>query len=370
MKSTFSRKKSGYIPTLDGWRAVAILGVMLFHGGALFSHGSRLEDLRLMGEDGVRLFFAISGILICTRLLDEEAERGSFSLKGFYIRRVFRIQPAAFVFLLALVLLAAVGTIPFYGEGWWTSLLSSRNFVLAHSANNGAWYTAHFWSLAIEEQFYLILPGLLLLLRNRHRIRWFAAMTLVSIAWYEYLNGGKPSAHHQLRTESEMCWLFLPALLALLMRRPAFRAQCVKYLQPVPMLLVVCAILGAMVFHVRHIQHFWLPTFSFLVFATILHPASFVSRLLELSFMRWIGRISYSIYLWQQLFCVSELPPVPVGRPLVWLQMHPQNYIVPFVFAVLSYLYVEKPFIRIGHRLAPPVSAGHVDLETAPEKAV
>ena len=61
MKSTFARKKSGYIPTLDGWRAVAILGVMLFHGGPLFSQGSRLEDLRLMGEDGVRLFFAISG---------------------------------------------------------------------------------------------------------------------------------------------------------------------------------------------------------------------------------------------------------------------------------------------------------------------
>jgi peptidoglycan/LPS O-acetylase OafA/YrhL len=369
MKSTFSRKKSGYIPTLDGWRAVAILGVMLFHGGPLFSAGSRLEDLRLMGEDGVRLFFAISGILICSRLLEEEEARGTFSLKGFYIRRVFRIQPAAVVFLLAVVVLAAVGTLPFYAPGWWTSLLSSRNFVAAQSAANGAWYTAHFWSLAIEEQFYLILPGLLLLLKGKHRVRWFAAMTVVSLAWYEYLNGGKPSHHHALRTESEMCWLFLPALLALLMRRPDFRAQCVKYLLPGPMLAVVCVILAAMVFHIRHIQHFWLPTFSLLVFATILHPGSILSRVLELPFMRWIGRISYSIYLWQQLFCVSDSTPWQVGRPLGWLQLHPLNYVVPFAFAVLSYLFVEKPFIRIGHRLAPPVTAGHVDLEAAPATA-
>jgi len=75
MKSAFSHKKSGYIPTLDGWRAVAILGVMLFHGWPLFPYEARLEVLRMMGEDDVRLFFAISGILICTKLMDEEGTR-------------------------------------------------------------------------------------------------------------------------------------------------------------------------------------------------------------------------------------------------------------------------------------------------------
>ena len=356
MPPTPSRPQSGYIPTLDGWRAIAIAAVMLFHGGPIFAGGSHLEDLRLVGEDGVRLFFAISGILICSRLLNEEETTGTFSLKSFYIRRLFRIQPAAMVFLAALAALGVTGILPFHPLAWWTSLLSSRNFVASSSATDGAWYTAHFWSLAIEEQFYLLLPGLLLLLKNKHRVRWFAAMTAVSWIGYLYLNGGKPSSHHSLRTESELCWLFLPALLALLMRRPAFRNRCVKCLLPGPILLVVCAILAALVFHVRHVQHIWLPTFSFLVFATILHPRSILSRLLELSFLRWIGRISYSIYLWQQLFCVSGLPSTAFGRPLGWLQWHPLSYVIPLGFAVLSYLFVEKPFIRIGHRLARPLT--------------
>jgi len=361
MKSAFSRKKSGYIPTLDGWRAVAILGVILFHGGPLFPHGTRLEGLRQLGEDGVRLFFAISGILICTRLMDEEETRGSISFRNFYIRRLFRIQPAAIVYLLVVMLLAAVGTIAFYKLGWWTALLASRNFVAESSTTNGAWYTTHFWSLAIEEQFYLVLPVLLLLLRGKNRIQWFAAITVVAIGWYEFLD--KPSSTHQLRSESEMCWLFLPALLAMLMRLQSFRKPCVRYLHPGPVSLVVGAILCGLVFRVRHIHHLWLPTFSFLVFSTILHPESIVSSFLELSFMRLIGRISYSLYLWQQLFCVFRLPNPPAGRPLDWLQHHPQNYVVPFLLALVSYFVVEKPLIRIGHTLAPPLSAGHADLE-------
>lgn len=361
MKSAFSRRKSGYIPTLDGWRAVAILGVILFHGGPLFPHGTRLEALRLLGEDGVRLFFAISGILICTRLMDEEETRGSVSFRNFYVRRLFRIQPAAITFLLAVVLLAAIGTIPFYARGWWTALFASRNFVAESSTTNGAWYTAHFWSLAIEEQFYLVLPLLLLLLRGKHRIQWFAAITVVAVGGYELLN--TPSSSHQLRSESEMCWLFLPALLALLMRLPSFRKQCVKYLHPGLVSLVVVALLCGLVFEVRHIRHLWLPTFSFLVFSTVLHPESIVSGFLELSFMRLIGRISYSLYLWQQLFCVFTLPNPPASRPLDWLQHHPQNYVVPFLLAMVSYFVIEKPLIRLGHKLAPPLSAGHADLE-------
>lgn len=369
MKSTFSREKSGYIPTLDGWRAVAIIAVMLYHGGPLFHGAARLEDLRMIGEDGVRLFFAISGILICTRLMDEEDKRGNVSFRNFYVRRLFRIQPAAIVFLLVLAMLAAFGMIPFHKAGWVTSLLSTRNFVSASSSSNGAWYTAHFWSLAIEEQFYLILPLLLVLLHNRKRIEWFTLITLVSLVFYAYLNGGIPSTKHALRTESEMCWLFLPALLALLVRIPSFRERCIRYLRPGAMSLAVSALLCGLVFHVRHIHHLWLPTFSFLVFSTILHPESLIGRFLELSLLRLIGRISYSIYLWQQIFCVAELPNPPAAMPLNWLQHHPQSYVAPFLIALVSYYVVEKPFIRFGHRLAPPITTPHADLEVEGVKA-
>src|ERR1700721_434435 len=117
---------------------------MLFHGGPIVSSHPRISDFQIIGANGVELFFAISGILICTRLLDEEEAWGKISLRGFYIRRIFRIQPAAFVFLFAVALLSIVGTIPFSKIGWLTSLLSVRNLYQSRVPADGAVYTAHF----------------------------------------------------------------------------------------------------------------------------------------------------------------------------------------------------------------------------------
>jgi peptidoglycan/LPS O-acetylase OafA/YrhL len=102
-----ARQRSGYIPSLDGWRALSILAVMCCHS-ELFSVG-RLNDswLQMNGGDGVEMFFALSGILICSRLLKEETKLGAISLRSFYTRRLFRIQPAALSYLaiLSLVML-------------------------------------------------------------------------------------------------------------------------------------------------------------------------------------------------------------------------------------------------------------------------
>src|SRR6266436_2595980 len=100
--------KTGYLPTLDGWRAIAILAVLLDHAteySSLRDH-PRVIAFTHTGPNGVSLFFAISGFLICSRLLEEEQFFGSISLKGFYIRRACRILPAAFTYLLVLALLA------------------------------------------------------------------------------------------------------------------------------------------------------------------------------------------------------------------------------------------------------------------------
>lgn len=89
----------GYLPTLDGWRAIAILGVMVAHGtaasfgaGGAFANAS-LYALSRYGAMGVDVFFGISGFLICSRLIAEHRARGRINLKGFYIRRFFRIPP-------------------------------------------------------------------------------------------------------------------------------------------------------------------------------------------------------------------------------------------------------------------------------------
>src|ERR1700749_3377907 len=100
----------GYLPTLDGWRSIAIMAVLLDHGTAELKWIPKSQYFRT-GPNGVSLFFAISGFLICSRLLEEESVRGHISLKDFYIRRACRILPPAFAYLAVVGVLGIAGCI-------------------------------------------------------------------------------------------------------------------------------------------------------------------------------------------------------------------------------------------------------------------
>lgn len=344
-----ARPKTGYIPTLDGWRAVAIAGVMLFHGGSLFPCNPVLTRVQNLGANGVELFFAISGLLICSRLMDEERANGNISLRNFYLRRLFRIQPAAFVYLIAVALLAAAGVIAFSQPGWWTALLSVRNLYRSHNPADGAVYTAHFWSLAVEEHFYLVMPWLLIVLRGRRRVMWFGCLAIAGLVANEAMLRSRIAAM-PVNSEFELCWLFLAAWLALLLRAPGYQKRFRRLLPVSPVVLVVCVLGAGVALKWRFVEHFWLPSFPLLVIATTLHPGSWLGRVLEWAPLRVVGRISYSLYLWQELFCVA-LANFPQARwPLGWAQHHPQSYLLPVVLAFLSYFLVEKPFLRLGQR--------------------
>ena len=116
------------------------------------------------------LFFAISGFLITNRLLEEYESAGHVSLRSFYIRRAFRILPAALTYLLTLCVLGfALGWIPLTAGQILSSALFFRNYWVEPAAQS--WYTGHYWSLSVEEHFYLLWPGLLVALQPR-RARW------------------------------------------------------------------------------------------------------------------------------------------------------------------------------------------------------
>src|SRR5580698_4073479 len=102
-----SSRPSGYLPTLDGWRTIAILSVMFCHDSVHRLGPISTAWLHEHGNLGVDVFFAISGFLICSRLIIEEDTQGVISRRNFYIRRAFRILPAAAVFLAALLILKA-----------------------------------------------------------------------------------------------------------------------------------------------------------------------------------------------------------------------------------------------------------------------
>src|ERR1039457_1595720 len=122
-----SSRSKGYLPTLDGWRAIAILGVLGDHVLWGNPHLGRFGQIAigLMGEKGVTLFFGISGFLITWRLLEEQEKLGAISLRAFYIRRAFRILPASTMYLAAIGLLALGGFLTVNPHSWLSALLLS-----------------------------------------------------------------------------------------------------------------------------------------------------------------------------------------------------------------------------------------------------
>lgn len=364
-------KSSGYIPTLDGWRAIAVFSVIAYHDH-LYRVG-RLSDsiLHSYGYLGVDLFFAISGLLICTRLLEEEEVHGKIALKGFYIRRFFRILPPAYAFLFVLGCLRYFHIVHLGVWSWFSSLLFVNNYYMAAVGNPDiTFYSNHLWSLAVEEHFYLLLPGILLLFPRRRTV-FFACLTALSFiysigiyahhSWWLAMGNG----FSRFRTDMRIHALLFPALLAILLRRPRFRRLCVLAVSP--LVVVVFQLMAFQIFPAIGLPSLFLLIvpcgIPFLLVGTMLHPTSLLSRFLEIAPMRFLGRISYSIYLWQQLFFIDQHENLRAKWPLGPLQSTAWSLALVLLIATASYYLLEKPLIRLGHRLAPPVTPGRLDLE-------
>ena len=372
-------KASGYLPSLDGWRAVAILGVLMTHDLPWRLLGHTNLGWRGLGGDGVLLFFAISGLLICTRILEEERRIGRFRIGAFYIRRLFRIQPAAFAYLAVIAVLILAGVVHERWHFWLGALFLYENFLF-HTRRwdliMAGYFTGHFWTLALEEHFYILLSLFLYFVRRNRILVMLLLLVLLNVGqavgqakgWYSVDTSTR-------RTYWLLQYLLFPSWLAMLLRHEAVYAWAVRWWRP--WVAVLCTLLVVMVdalhrFGLRRVPLLTLVwteanvviwSFGFLLIATMLHGRSWSTRVLEWAPLRFIGRLSYSIYLWHLLFyCTGEPDTHITWAPLVILGERPWRYIATFGLAALSYFLVEKPMIRLGHRLAPPVTPGHAEL--------
>jgi peptidoglycan/LPS O-acetylase OafA/YrhL len=352
-------KQSTYIPTLDGWRALSIGLVILHHSQVRCTVpilGPLLQILANVGEVGVELFFAISGLLICSRLLDEESRSGRISVKGFYTRRFFRILPAAIFYLLVVATLAAFHVIPLRPLDWFGALLFFRNYAmlfeyLHHSPLALHWYTGHFWSLSMEEHFYLVLPGVLVLFRGL-RLWVLAGLAGAVAIWRSFL---AHILHRQyefnFRTDTHVDALLIPAMIALALY-PLMRNQAAsRYIPAWSFPLWIAIEIGLLTTRVPFFFTLQALVIPLLILSTVLHPNTMQGRILETSPLRWIGCISYSLYLWQQLFFGVNFVGSPRGIAVV--RKSPINLVALLLCATFSYYVIEKPFVRWGHRLAP-----------------
>ena len=106
------------------------------------------------------------------------------------------------------------------------------------------------------------------------------------------------------------------------------------------------------------------------ILATVFHPRSWTTRLLEMRVFRFVGRISYSLYLWHVLFFFRSHPQSAITNPvLLFLSQPGLRWMMAFSVATLSYYFIEKPLIRLGHRLAPPATPGRLELADLPVEA-
>ena len=263
-----SRPSKDYRPTLDGWRAIAILLVMFAHGGsAMFYPGGRyansfLDAAAYHGGFGVDLFFGISGLLICGRLLDENQRTGGVSLGAFYIRRAFRILPPAFAYLAVVGLLAIAGVIVVSPREWLSSVFFARNYIVMPS--HLGWYTGHFWSLAVEEHFYLIWPATLVTLGSARARRYVPAIAIAVALWrvidfhlfHSQIWPGVLSDNILERTDTRFDALLWGCWIALIASVPAYRETMARRLSPSAITGLILALIACNVF-VPPLQMAW-----------------------------------------------------------------------------------------------------------------
>jgi peptidoglycan/LPS O-acetylase OafA/YrhL len=335
------------IPTLDGRRALAIAAVMLHHAGMGFYSVESIywtNSKTIFGSFGVDIFFGLSGFLITRLLLDEWDRTGAVDLRAFYTRRAFRILPPYLVFLLAITV-----------AGLWTSgweaagcLFFFRNYV---PAPLGSWSTGHFWSLSVEEHFYLIWPALLLWVGRKKGANAAAGFALAIGLWRMIESqsglGLFPQVPPHFRTDLRLDALLWGCVTAFMVSAEPSRTRLARQLR-LGSWTVVVALAVLSVYYYSPASSMMLAVLIPAALAgTALHPEWIVSRLLESPALRWLGRISYSLYLWQQLFLIPGW-----AKPVHWWQHFPANIAAPIAIAALSYFLLEKPMLEWGRRLA------------------
>lgn len=350
MSSAPSLETVSRIPTLDGWRGIAILLVLIDHTQLLLFHGPYRDHWWLLcGQHGVTLFFVLSGYLITGRLLKDER----IDLKNFYIRRFFRLMPCAWLYLLSLGLIGLILHRTLIGWDAWSCVFFFRNYWPDIQTDSNV-RTGHFWSLSLEEQFYLAWPPLLALIGRKWSLR-LAIAGIGACATYRFCHWQRYRDHFffSVRTEVRLDALLLGCAVALALERPQIRDWLARY-----SVWVVLISLPVTAWYI-YSYSILIPAgesalLSLMIACTSLNPSFPLFRALEWKHLKFLGIISYSLYVWQQSVLFSY-GGFPFGA-----------FLLPVV-AILSYGLIERPCIELGRRIS--VSSGRL-FETHPKISV
>lgn len=343
--------KFGYIPGLDGLRAIAVLIVMVAHLG--FEH-------IVPGGFGVTVFFFISGFLI-TRLLLAESEKSGIGLKNFYARRFVRLYPALLFMLAGTVAIygfsgigGPTGTELTAGVFYFTNIFQVFTRATTDTLPFMPW--THLWSLAVEEHFYLIFPAFMVMCRkNWKRAALILALLLAAVPlWRSFIMFGTnlPYAdYNYMMTDARFDSLAWGCLLSVLLHVKGNLKAFKPLLGIIPTLIAGGAILVS--FFIRD------ETFRFTIRFTLqgaalfvlvlnfyfLKALSFAVNIAEWKWLAWVGQISYALYLWH--VPIYDLVHRSMDRGPVSLLL---TTMASFAISAISFYIVEKPFVALRKR--------------------
>lgn len=359
-----ARAKSRYVPALDGLRALAVLAVIAYHMKLGWAPGGLL---------GVTMFFVLSGYLITGLLLTEFASTGSISLPNFWLRRVRRIIPAVVFAVFGTAVLCTifdhalltkmrpdVAPTLFFFNNWWQIFHNVSYFEALGEPSP----LTHYWSLAIEEQFYLIWPiALLACLKSgvkRSTIKKGIIVLIVLSALAMallYSPTGDPSRVYY-GTDTRAFSLLIGALLAFVWPYQKLTERSGDKMSSLGRILFnvvgIAALVGLVIMVV--VTNGFSPfvyrgglvlcsALTALAIAVLVHPISLASKALSLPPFVWIGKLSYSMYLWHFPIILIMTPNNLVGEAPWWLRII--QLLVIIVVSAFSYFIVENP-IRHG----------------------
>ncbi|PFH87142.1 acyltransferase family protein [Bacillus sp. AFS088145] len=355
-----TNKQFRYMAGLDGLRALAVLSVILYHLNFSWASGGFL---------GVTVFFVLSGYLITDLLIAEWSTNQRIDLKSFWYRRAKRLLPGMFTLLLIVIAFVSlfkssmIGNLKqdsiaaiFYYSNWWYifhHLSYFESFANPSILN-------HFWSLAVEEQFYIIWPILTLLglkyIKNKDRLFLYTLVgAIVSALLMAILfHPGSDPSRVYYGTDTRAFSLLIGASLALvwpsrkLTNNVTTSGKILIDLVGITGLLIFLLMVGKTNQYDSFLYRggmFLLSISAAMLIAALAHPTSKIGRFLAMRPLKWIGLRSYGIYLWQYPVIILFSPKVNTGDISLFRAICQITLI--FVLAALSYHYIEDP-IRKG----------------------
>ena len=350
--------KLGHRPVLDGVRGVSILLVLIHHTEFIKPISF---SILTGGYLGVDIFFVLSGFLITSLLVEEIETTGTLSFRRFYMRRILRLLPAVGAVLL---FSAAVGAVVGFDRlgltGWRVLSIVGyfTNWVRAYETPH-LWFLSHFWSLAIEEQFYLVWPFVLFaLLRSgmsrRAVLLTVTALILASVVWMAALHSsGATTLRLYTGSDTRAHSLLVGCWFSLALHWGYLKTELAKRYQPFVHIGMIVLFTAAFKLWIGNPILYWGGSFivavcaGLMILGLVTSDHNRLSAVFSHPVLLWLGKRSYGLYVWHWpvfYLCAS------FQRPALAI---PCAVIGALFAAALSYQFIELPFLRMKARFYP-----------------